>query len=87
MTQRVKERSDIEVQHPVPAPAAFPRLPKCLMRRLSRPIPVGVRMKVFLQLRLQHLFHHRLGNPVCDRRNPQRANSAARLGNLDSPNR
>ena len=64
------------------APAAFPRLRQCLMRRFARPVPIRIRMEHPLHLRLQHLFDHHLGNAVRDRRDPQRTDASVSLGDL-----
>jgi hypothetical protein len=53
MIDTVKEAFDIEVQNPVVSPAPLASNPDRLNRRLPRPIPIGVRMKVFFQDRLQ----------------------------------
>jgi hypothetical protein len=69
MVDTVKEAFDIEVQNPVVSPATLASNPYHLNRRLLRPIPIRVRMEVFLQDRLQVPFDHRLGNAVSYRRN------------------
>src|SRR5580658_5769328 len=44
----VKEASDIEIDYPIEAPASFARNSDCLQRRLLRPVPIGVRVEMWL---------------------------------------
>src|SRR5512139_2686156 len=79
----VKEAFDIKVQDPIILPTSLTSDSQGLNRRLLWPIPVGVRMEIFLQNRLQVSFDYRLGNAVCDRRNPQRPHSPIVLRYID----
>src|SRR5207249_908995 len=51
-----------------------------VLRSASRPKPVGTRLKVDLEDRLEHQLEGGLNNAVADRRNPEVAQLAAALG-------
>jgi hypothetical protein len=51
-----------------------------VLRPASRPEPVGARLKVSLEDRLQHQLEGGLHNSVADRRNSQPAQLTAELG-------
>ncbi len=80
----IEETLDVQVQDPVGAPAALPRLPDRLQRRLARSLPIGVWMQHTLLVRLRDLLDHHLGHPVCHRRYPERTKPVAPLRYLDS---
>ena len=73
----IEETLDVEIKHPVMSPATLPCLDQRIMRRLPRPISVGVSVKHRLQDRFQVSLDHHLGNPVGDRRNPERSGSSS----------
>jgi hypothetical protein len=66
----VKEALDIQVKDPVVLPTPLTGDSHRPDGRLLWPISIGVRMEVFFQNRLQVSLDYRLGDAVCDRRNP-----------------
>ncbi|WP_420389968.1 hypothetical protein [Marinobacter sp.] len=64
MVDIVEEPLNIEVDDPVILLAALPGLCQCLMRGLVWPVPIGARVEVFLQPRLQGLLDHHLGDTI-----------------------
>ena len=84
----VEELPDVQVDHPVVLPTPCPACSDRVMGRLSRPIAIGVRVELRFHQRLQMHGHHRLRDPVCDRRHPEHPDPAAmRLGDLNRPDR
>jgi len=78
---------DVDVEHPVAAPAAPTRLAYGIDRRSARPVAIRVGVEHRLQIRLQVASGDLLGDTVGDRRNAQRAPAAVCLRNLDPPHR
>jgi hypothetical protein len=84
----VEEPLDVQIDHPVSPPATLPAPPDRVQRATARPVPVGVGVEDLLHLRLQTHGHHRLRDPVRDRRHPEDPDPApSRLGNLHYPHR
>jgi len=84
----VEEPLDIQIDDPVVLPAPLPTHPDRVQRRLSRPVAIGVLVEPGLHQRLQELGHHRLRDPVSDRRHAEHPNPrAVRLGDLDRQHR
>ena len=71
----VEEPLDVEVEHPVVAPAALTSSAHGVDRRFAGPVAVGVGMEHRLQDRLQVASGHLLGDAVRNRRNAQRTRS------------
>ena len=63
---------NIDVEHPVVSPAALTGLAHSIDRRFAGSVAVGVRMKHWLQNRLQVTTDDFLGNAVGDSWNTQR---------------
>ena len=81
--QRIEELLDVEIDHPVVLPAPLPACRERVVGRPARPVAIGVRVKPMVRPLLQMPGHHRLRDPVCDRRHAQHADPAAvRLGDL-----
>ena len=78
---------DVDVEHPVVSPAALTGLAHCIDRRFAGSVAVGVRMKYWLQNRLQVTTDDLLGDPVGDRWNAQRTCTAIRFRDIDPPHR
>ena len=84
----VEELLDVEIDHPVVLPAPLPTCRERLMGRLARPVAIGVRVEPMVRPFLQMHGHHRLRDPVRDRRHAQHSDPAAvRLGDLHRPDR
>src|SRR5712691_13395399 len=83
VVERVEERPQIEIDHPVVSPTALPAAPHRLQGRASRPVPVRVRMEARLHLRLQIQAHDRLRDPVGDRGHTEHPRPAAAFRDLD----
>src|SRR5215472_14352392 len=64
---------DVDVEHPVVAPAALTSLAYGIDCRSAGPVPVRVGVEYRLQIRLQVTSGDLLGDTVGDRRNAQRA--------------
>jgi hypothetical protein len=58
-----------------------------VLRPASRPEPIGARLKVDLEDRLQHQLHRRLHDPIADRCDPEPAELPATLGDHPLPDR
>ena len=78
---------DVDVEHPVAAPAAPTRLAYGIDRRSARPVAIRVGVEHRLQIRLQVASGDLLGDTVGDRRNAQRARATVCLRNIDPPYR
>ena len=77
-----------KIDRPVVLPAPLPAYRKRVMSRAFRPIAIGVLVKPRFHQRLQEHGHHRLRDPVCDRRHAEHPDpTAMRLGDLDRPDR
>ena len=85
MIGMIKEGFDVQIDHPVEAPASLPRHPHRIERRLAGSIAVGVRVEHGLHQRLQDHLHDRLRHAIGDRRNAERARAAVVLRDLDEP--
>src|SRR6516164_694596 len=83
----VEEALDVEIEHPVVAPAALTSLMHGVDRRFAGPVAVGVGMEYRLQNGLQVASGDLLSDAVSDRRNTQRPRPAIRLWNLNPPYR
>jgi hypothetical protein len=66
----VKKGFDIQIEHPVVAPAAPPRHTDCIERRFAGSISVGVVVEMGFHEWLQVSFDYHLGDAVGDRRYP-----------------
>jgi site-specific DNA recombinase len=64
----VEELLNIQIDDPVGLPAPLPTCPDRVQSRPSWPVPVGIWMKDRFDLLLQPPGHHRLGDPVRNRR-------------------
>ena len=82
--ETVEERLNVEVKHPVRAPAALAGLGYGIDGRLAGSVAVGVGMEYRLQDRLQITPNDLLGDAVGDRRNAQRTRAPIRLRNIDA---
>src|SRR5215472_8169751 len=78
---------DVDVEHPVVAPAALTSLAYGIDRRSAGPVAIRVGVEHRLQMRLQVTSGDLLGDTVGDRRNAQRARSTVCLWNIDPPHR
>src|SRR6516164_6275741 len=85
MRNGIKECFDVQVDHPVDAPAAFPRHCHRVKRRPLRSIAIGVRVETRLHCWLQHHLHDRLRHTVGNGRNAEWARAAVVLWYLDEP--
>jgi len=84
----VEELLDVEIDRPVELPAPLPACRERVVGRPVRPVAIGVRVEHRLHKRLQEHGHHRLRDPVCDRRHTQHSDPAAvRLRDLYRPDR
>ena len=84
----VEELLDVEIDRPVVLPAPLPACLERVMGRASRPIAIGVGVKPRFRPLPQIRGHHRLRDPVCDRRHTEQTDpTAVRLGDLDRPDR
>ena len=81
MVQRVEEGADVEVEDPVVSPTPLPRAPNGVKGRAPLTIPVGVRMELWLNNRIQNHLHHVLGDTVSNRRYTQSSLTPITLGN------
>jgi hypothetical protein len=64
MIKVVEKAFDVEIQHPVKAPASLPGHAQGLMGRLARSVAIRVRVKHGLEHRFQSHGDHRLRNPI-----------------------
>src|SRR5215475_9978478 len=79
---------DVEIQHPVIAPAALTSRVHGIDRRLAGPVAIGVGVEHRLQDRLQVTSGDFLGDSVSDSWNTQRPNATTiPLWNFDPPHR
>jgi hypothetical protein len=83
----VEEPLDVEVKHPVVAPAALTSSAHGVDRRFAGPVAVGVGVEHRLQNGLQTPTGHLLGNAICDSWNTQWPRPTIRLRNIDPPHR
>jgi hypothetical protein len=83
----VEETLDVDVEHPVRAPAPLASCPDRVDRRSTGTITVGVGMEHGFQQRLQASSDHLLRDAVGDGRDPQRSRPAARLRYVHPANR
>jgi hypothetical protein len=83
----VEEGAHIEIKHPVVAPTALTSRAHGIDGRLAGPVTVGVRMKHWLQDRLQKTTRDFLGDAIGDRWNAQRSRAAIRFRNIHTPYR
>ena len=67
----IEEAFDVQIQHPVPAPATLPGRADGLDRGLAGPIPIGILVEDWLQEWFQVSFDNHLRDPVRDRGNSQ----------------
>jgi hypothetical protein len=72
-----EEALDVDVEHPVGAPASLASRPDGVDRRPAGTITVGVGVERRFQQRLQVSSDHLLRDTIGDRRDTQRARSAA----------
>jgi hypothetical protein len=68
----VEELLDVEIDRPVVLPAPLPACRERVMGRLARPVAIGVGVKPVVRPFLQVHGHHRLRDPVGDRRHATR---------------
>src|SRR5690242_4893588 len=78
----IEGRLDIKLHDPVVSPAAFTSDRHGLLRRASRPIPIGVGMEDRVELWLDEKLDDGLRNTVTDRGHSQLARASRCLGNL-----
>jgi hypothetical protein len=71
----IEEGFDVQIEHPVVAPAALPRHAHGVERRLAGSVSVRVVVEVRLHERFQEPFDHHLGDAISDRGYPQRPGS------------
>jgi hypothetical protein len=83
----VEEAADIDIEHPVIAPAALTSGVHSLDCRFAGSVAVRVDMKHRLHSRLQIAPDDLLGDAVSDRRDAQRSCPTICLWNLDPPHR
>ena len=83
----VEEALDVEIEHPVVAPAALTSLMHGVDRRFAGPVAIGVGMEHRLQDWLQVAAGDLLSDAVSDRRNTQRSRPTIRFWNLDPTHR
>jgi hypothetical protein len=83
----IEEALDVEIEHPVVAPAALAGFRHGTNRRFAGPVAKGVRMKYRLQDRLQISASDFLSNAVGDRWNAQRPDATTCFRNVDAPHR
>ncbi len=69
-----EERPDVQIDHPVVAPAPLPALADRVQRGLPRPVAVGVRMEGRLDQRFQIHPGHRLCDPIGHGRHAEHPN-------------
>lgn len=70
--ERVEERPDVKIDHPVVSPTPFATARHRIMRRAPRPIAIRIRVEHGLHERLQVQPGDRLGNPIGDSRHTER---------------
>ena len=73
----VEELPDVQIDHPVGLPAAFPACPHRVQPRPPRPVAVGVRMEDLFDPLPQDPGDHRLRDPVGHGRHAQDPRAAA----------
>src|SRR5271156_111949 len=87
MWNRVEERLDVEVQHPVVSPAPLTRPAHGRDRRTAGSVTVGVRMEHRVPSRLQIPADNLLRDSIRHRWYAQRPRPARRLRNVHPPHR
>src|ERR1017187_1554144 len=87
MGNRVEERLDVEVEHPVVSPASLTRRAHGINRRAAWSVTVGVRMEHRVQARLQIPADNLLRDSIRQRWDTQRPRPAPRLRNVHPPHR
>ena len=87
MRNGIKECSDVQIDHPIELPAAFPCHSDRIERRTTGPIAIGIRVELRFHRRLQDHLHDRLRHAIGDRRDAERSHAAPVLGDLDEPHR
>src|SRR5258708_30981534 len=87
MWNRVEERLDVEVEHPVVSPAPLTRRAHAVNRRTAWSVTVGVRMEQRVQSRLQIPADNLLRDSIRHRWYTQRPRPAPRLRNAHPPHR
>src|SRR5215813_3987854 len=85
MRNGIKKCFDVQIDHPVDAPTAFPRHCHRVKRGPLRSIAIGVRVETRLHQWLQHHLHDRLRHTVGNGRNAEWARAAVVLRYLDEP--
>src|SRR5271169_770077 len=83
----VEKSLDVEIEHPVVAPAALASLVHGIDRRFAGPVAIRVNVEHWLQDRLQIASGNLLGDAVGDRWNPQRPHPTVHLRNIDPQHR
>ena len=83
MIQGVEELLDVQINHPVALPAPLTAFSQRVMRRLPRPVPVGIRMENRFRPGLQLQGHHRLRNSVAHSGHSQNPRPAMRFRYLN----
>src|ERR1039457_3605562 len=87
MGNRVEERLDVEVEHPVVSPASLTRRAHGINRRAAWSVTVGVRMEHRVQARVQIPADTLLRDSTPPRWYPHRPRPPPRLGNAPPPHR
>jgi len=83
----VEEAFDVEIKHPVVAPAAFPSCTHRINGRSAGPVTIGIGVEHRLQKWLQETTSNFLSDAVRYRRDAQRARAAVRFRNFHSSHR
>src|SRR5438445_9447010 len=81
----IEEGANVEIERPGIPPTALSCDTHGLQCRFAWSVPIGIRMEVFLQLRLQVPFDHGLGDAVRNSGNSQLPLPAPSLVDLHSP--
>jgi len=87
MWNRVQERLDVEVEHPVISPAALTCRAHGVDRRAAGSVTVTVRMEQRVQARLPIPADNLLRDSIRHRWDTQRPRPARRLRNIHPPHR
>jgi hypothetical protein len=88
MIEVVEEALDVQIDHPVTAPAPLPARRDRIQRAAAGPVAVGVRVEPRLHQWLQHHGHHRLCDSVRDRGHAEDPDpTSSRLVDLHHPHR
>ena len=83
----VEEALDVEIEHPVVAPAAHTSYAHGIKCRSAGPVAIGIGVEYRLQMWLQETTGDFLGDAIRYRRDAQRARAAIRFRNFRSPHR